>query len=97
MSDQSRILYSVSVIYSRRSALAKDSTLFVGLAVHKDRIAVAYVGEEGEAEVVALGTIGTRQSDMDKRIRKLAGQGQDVALRVRGGTVWVLVDRKSVV
>ena len=31
-----------------------SSTLFVGLDVHKETIAVAYVGEEREAEVVSL-------------------------------------------
>jgi hypothetical protein len=41
--------------------MAKDSTLVVGLDVHKETIAVAYVAEERGAEVVSLGTIGTRQ------------------------------------
>ncbi len=34
--------------------MAHSSTLFVGLAVHKETIASAYVAEEREAEVVAL-------------------------------------------
>jgi transposase len=46
------------------------------LDVHKETIAVAYVGEEREAEVVALGTIGTRQCDLDKLIRKLQSKGK---------------------
>src|SRR5262245_6158863 len=62
--------------YNRRSAMAHLSTLFVGLDVHKETIAVAYVGEEREAEVVALGTIGTRQCDIDKLIRKLQSKGK---------------------
>jgi hypothetical protein len=41
------------------------------LDVHKETIAVAYVAEEREAEVASLGTIGTRQGDLDKMIRKL--------------------------
>jgi transposase len=56
--------------------MAHTSTLFVGLDVHKETIAVAYVGEEREAEVIPLGTIGTRQGDIDKLIRKLQGKGQ---------------------
>lgn len=56
--------------------MAHTSTMFVGLDVHKETIAVAYVGEEREAEVVSLGTIGTRQGDIDKLIRKLQGKGQ---------------------
>lgn len=56
--------------------MAHASTLFVGLDVHKETIAVAYVGEEREAEVLSLGTIGTRQGDIDKLIRKLQGKGK---------------------
>ena len=64
------------VNHSRRSALAHSSTLFVGLDVHKETIAVAYVAEEREAEVVALGSIGTRQCDIDKLLRKLQAKGK---------------------
>jgi transposase len=56
--------------------MAQGSTLFVGLDVHKETIAVAYVAEEREAEVVSLGTIGTRQCDIDKLIRKLQAKGK---------------------
>jgi transposase len=56
--------------------MAQASTLFVGLDVHKESIAVAYGAEEREAEVVFLGTIGTRQSDIDKVIRKLQSKGK---------------------
>jgi transposase len=56
--------------------MAHPSTLFVGLDVHKETRAVAYVGEEREAEMVSLGTIGTRQGDIDKLIRKLQAKGK---------------------
>src|SRR5712692_9891815 len=56
--------------------MAHSSTLFVGLDVHKETIAVAYVAEEREAEVVFLGTIGTRQCDIAKVIRKLQAKGK---------------------
>jgi hypothetical protein len=46
--------------------MAHASTLFVGLDVHKETIAVAYVGEERGAEVLSLGTLGTRQCEIDK-------------------------------
>ena len=42
-----------------------SKTLSVGLDVHKDSIAVAYAPEDRGAEVVSLGTIGTRQCDID--------------------------------
>src|SRR4029450_3084344 len=56
--------------------MAQGSTLFIGLDVHKETIAVAYGSEEREAEVVFLGTIGTRQGDLDKLIRKLQSKGK---------------------
>jgi transposase len=56
--------------------MAHTSTLFVGLDVHKETIAVAYVSEEREAEVLFLGTIGTRQCDIDKLTRKLQAKGK---------------------
>jgi len=48
-----------------------SNTLFVGLDVHKEAIAVAYVAEAPGAEVLSLGSIGTRQCDIDKLVRKL--------------------------
>src|SRR6266571_2366699 len=56
--------------------MAQASTLFVGLDVHKETIAVAYVAEDREAEVIFMGTIGTRQCDIDKLIRKLQAKGK---------------------
>src|SRR6266581_3025291 len=56
--------------------MAQTSTLFVGLDVHKETIAVAYAADDREAEVVAFGTIGTRQGDIDKLIRKLQSKGK---------------------
>jgi transposase len=56
--------------------MAHTSTLFVGVDVHKETIAVAYVGAEREAEVISLGTIGTRQGDIDKLVRKLQAKGK---------------------
>src|SRR6266571_1300556 len=73
------------VNHSRRSALAHSSTLFIGLDVHKETIAVAYVAEEREAEVGALGSIGTRQCDIDKLIRNLQAQGKPLHLVYEAG------------
>src|SRR6266536_1508156 len=52
-----------------------SKTLYVGLDVHKDSIAVAYAPDDRGAEVVSRGAIGTRQSDFDKLIRKLQSKG----------------------
>jgi transposase len=46
------------------------------LDVHKETIAVAYVAAEREAAVLSLGTIGPRQCDLDKVIRKLQSNGK---------------------
>ena len=51
--------------------MSQSRTLYIGLDVHKDSIAVAYVAEEHGAEVTELGTIGTRQCDIDQLVRKL--------------------------
>jgi transposase len=51
--------------------MTQSSTLAVGLDVHKDSIAVAYVAPEHGAEVISLGAIGTRPCDIDKLIRNL--------------------------
>ena len=53
-----------------------SKTIFVGLDVHKDSITVAYALEDRTAEVVALGSIGTRQCDIDKLSRKLQAKGK---------------------
>jgi transposase len=48
------------------------------LAVHKETLAVAYVAQDREAEVIFLGTRGTRQCDIDKLMRKLQAQGKQL-------------------
>jgi transposase len=65
--------------------MAQGSTLFIGLDVHKETIAVAYVAEEREAEVLSLGTIGTRQGDIDKLIRRLQAKGKPLHLVYEAG------------
>jgi transposase len=47
----------------------QSSTLDVGMDVHKDSIAVAYVAQDHGAEVTSLGTIGTRPVDVDQLVR----------------------------
>jgi transposase len=54
----------------------QSSTLYIGLDVHKDSIAVAYVAKDHEAEVIYLGTIGTRHVDIDNLIRTLQSKAK---------------------
>jgi hypothetical protein len=49
----------------------QSSTLYIGMDVHKESIAVAYVSKDHDAEVVYLGTIGTRPCDLDQLVRTL--------------------------
>jgi transposase len=49
--------------------------MYVGLDVHKESIAVTYALDERGSEVVSLGTIGPRQCDIDKLVRKLQAKG----------------------
>jgi transposase len=51
--------------------MSQSRTLFIGMDVHKDTIAVAYVAQDPGAEVTSLGTIGTRQCDIDQLLRKM--------------------------
>jgi transposase len=50
--------------------------LYIGMDVPKDSMAVAYVAQEHGAEVTYLGTIGTRQGDMDQLIRRMPSKAK---------------------
>ena len=54
--------------------MANDSTLYVGLDVHKDSITVARVGTGTDEPVVDVATIGTQQYAIDRLIDRLTGQ-----------------------
>ena len=60
----------------------QSSTLYVGMDVHQESIAVAYVAKDHGAEVISLGTIGTRQCDIDQLVRKLQSKSQAPRLRL---------------
>ena len=56
--------------------MSQSRTLFIGMDVHKDTIAVAYVAQDHGAEVTYLGTIGTRQCDIDQLVRKMQSKAK---------------------
>src|SRR5262249_41975333 len=56
---------------TRRSTLSQSSTLCIGMDVHKETIAVAYIAQDHGAEGTSLGTIGTRQCAIDHLVRKM--------------------------
>jgi transposase len=65
--------------------MSQSSTLYIGMDVHKDSIAVAYVAQEHGAEVIYLGPIGTRQADIDQLTRKLQAKAQHLVFVYEAG------------
>ncbi len=65
--------------------MPQSSTLYVGMDVHKESIAVAYVPNEHHAEVVYFGAIGTRQYDIDQVIRKLQSKSKHLVFVYEAG------------
>ncbi|KVP82973.1 hypothetical protein WJ95_21985 [Burkholderia ubonensis] len=55
-----------------------DSTLYVGLDVHKDSITVAYA--LGNDEVELLGKIGTTQADIERLCKRLQSKARRVCI-----------------
>src|SRR5262245_2370816 len=70
---------------TRRSTMSQSSTLFIGMDVHKETIAVAYVAQEHGAEVIYLGTIGTRQCDIDHLVRKMQSKAKHLIFVYEAG------------
>ena len=65
--------------------MSQSSTLFIGMDVHKDSIAVAYVAQDHGAEVMYLGAIGTRQGDIDQMIRKMQSKAKHLIFVYEAG------------
>jgi transposase len=65
--------------------MSQSSTLFIGMDVHKEMIAVAYVAQEHGAEVTSLGTIGTRQYGIDQLVRKMPSKAKHLIFVYEAG------------
>jgi transposase len=65
--------------------MTQSSMLDVGVDVHQESLAVAYVAQDHGAEVVSLGTIGTRQCDLDKLIRQLHSKAKHLVFVYEAG------------
>jgi transposase len=63
----------------------QSSTLYIGMDVHKEAIAVAYVAKDHDADVIYLGTIGTRHVDIDHLIRKLQSKAKHLVFVYEAG------------
>jgi len=60
--------------------MSQSRTLYIGRDGHQEAIAVACVAQDQGAEVSYLGTIGTRQGDIDQLIRKLQAKAKPLVL-----------------
>ena len=70
--------------------MTQSRTLYVGLDVHKDSMAVAYAAQDHGAEVVSLGHIGTRQRDIDQLVRRLQSKSPQLVFVSEGWSLRVL-------
>ena len=65
--------------------MKQSRTLYVGMDVHKASITVASVAQDHGAEVVSLGTIGTRQCAIDKLIRQRQSKSKQLVFVYEAG------------
>jgi transposase len=65
--------------------MSQSRTLCIGMDVHKETIAVAYVAQAHGAAVPFPGTIGTRQCASDHLIRKMLSKATPLVLVYEAG------------
>ena len=71
----------------------KPTTLFVGLDVHKDSIAVAHVCDIASQAPTYVGEIGTRQADIDKLVRRLQSKAPEMIFAYEAGPCGYVLHR----
>ena len=65
--------------------MGHSTSLFVGLDVHKDSIAVAHAESDRSDPPVFVGEIGTREADIDKLIRRLQSNASHLVFAYEAG------------
>jgi hypothetical protein len=63
----------------------QSSTLYVGMDVHTESVAVASVAKDHDAEVISLGTFGTRQCDIATLMRTLPSKAKHLVFVYEAG------------
>ena len=63
----------------------QSSTLDIGMDVHQDSMAVAYVAKDHDAAVVALGPLGPRHCDLDTLLRNLPSKATPLVVVSEAG------------
>jgi transposase len=73
--------------------MSEPTTLFVGLDVHKDSIAVAHAEAHRADPPHFVGSIGTRQVDIDKLVRRLRSQAAQLVFAYEAGPCGYVLHR----
>jgi transposase len=68
-------------------------TRYVGMDVHQESIAVAYIAQAHGAEVVLLGSIGTRPCDLEQLMRKMHSMATPLVFVSAAGPCGYWLDR----
>jgi transposase len=70
-------------ISDTEASMQHDSTVYVGLDVHKESITVAYSIDAGEVEL--LGKIGTTPAEIDRLCKRLQSKARHVCVVYEAG------------
>jgi transposase len=73
--------------------MSEPTTLFVGLDVHKDSIAVAHAEARCADPPHYVGSIGTRQADVDKLVRRLHAKAPKLVFAYEAGPCGYVLHR----
>ena len=73
--------------------MSEPTTLFIGLDVHKDSIAVAHAEAHRADPPHYVGAIGTRQADIDKLIRRLQAKASTLVFAYEAGPCGYVLHR----
>jgi len=65
------------------ASMEHDSTVYVGLDVHKDSITIAYAVDSGEVE--SFGRIGTTQAELERLCKRLCSKAKHVRVVYEAG------------